>query len=288
MTDFVAGDVHIHKDANTTQRTSSAGITVSIDYDGITGNHFITIDTSDNTHVGFYAVGSDYHVRVEGITVDSKTLNGWVGMFSIENRFMRGTDSAALATVCTEARLAELDAGNLPTATDAAVTDLANATDGLGALKALIDTVNTDLGNGTDGLGALKALIDTVNSDLANGTDGLGALKTLIDTVNTDLSNGTDGLGALKTLIDALNDISSANVLTQVNAALDTAISELGVAAPTATPTLRTAAMLVYMAVLQKRDTTATSDEIHNAAGTVIASSSVSDDGVVFTKAKYT
>ena len=44
-----------------------------------------------------------------------------------------------------------------------AAGDLSNATDGLGALKALIDTVNTDLSNGTDGLGALKALIDTLD-----------------------------------------------------------------------------------------------------------------------------
>lgn len=79
-----------------------------------------------------------------------------------------------------------------------------------------------DLANGTDGLGALKTLIDTVNTDLSNGTDGLGALKTLIDTVNTDLSNGTDGLGALKTLIDALNDISTAQVNTEVDNAIVT------------------------------------------------------------------
>lgn len=44
-----------------------------------------------------------------------------------------------------------------------------------------VDGIESDLANGTDGLGALKTLIDTVNSDLANGTDGLGALKTLID-----------------------------------------------------------------------------------------------------------
>jgi hypothetical protein len=36
------------------------------------------------------------------------------------NTDMRGTNSAALASVCTEARLAELDAANLPTATDEA------------------------------------------------------------------------------------------------------------------------------------------------------------------------
>ncbi len=73
----------------------------------------------------------------------------------------------------------------------------------------LLDTIRDDLANGTDGLGALKTLIDTVNTDLSNGTDGLGALKTLIDVmsgnvddIEADLANGTDGLGALKTLID--------------------------------------------------------------------------------------
>jgi len=42
-----------------------------------------------------------------------------------ENTDMRGTDDGALATVCTEARLAELDAANLPADADSikAVTD---------------------------------------------------------------------------------------------------------------------------------------------------------------------
>ena len=38
---------------------------------------------------------------------------------------MRGTDSAALASVCTEVRLAELDAANLPATTDATLVDTA-------------------------------------------------------------------------------------------------------------------------------------------------------------------
>jgi len=123
--------------------------------------------------------------------------------------------SSAFTNVHTVNRTAQT-AGDIPalvttadSAIDAVQADLDNATDGLGALKALIDTVNTDLSNGTDGLGALKTLIDTVNTDLGNGTDGLGALKTLIDAIQTDLDNGTDGLGALKTLIDAVQ--STAN-----------------------------------------------------------------------------
>jgi hypothetical protein len=109
-------------------------------------------------------------------------------------------------------------------AAEAARDDLANGTDGLGALKGLIDAnqvdldaIIADLGNGTDGLGALKALIDAnqvdldaVIADLSNGTDGLGALKALIDTVNSDLSNGTDGLGALKALIDTVDGVVDA------------------------------------------------------------------------------
>ena len=43
---------------------------------------------------------------------------------------MRGTDSAALASVCTEARLAELDAANLPAVTDAILVDTGTTLDG--------------------------------------------------------------------------------------------------------------------------------------------------------------
>ena len=83
VTNLAAGDVHIHKDGSATQRSSSAGITVSIDFDSITGNHFINIDLSDNTDVGFYAADSFYDVRLEGITVDGQTLNIWICQFRI-------------------------------------------------------------------------------------------------------------------------------------------------------------------------------------------------------------
>lgn len=86
ITNFVAGDVHIHKDDGLTQRNNAAGITVSVDFDGITGSHMIKIDTSDNTVTDFWVVGHDYFVRIEGTTVDAATRNMVVGHFSIENR----------------------------------------------------------------------------------------------------------------------------------------------------------------------------------------------------------
>lgn len=92
-------------------------------------------------------------------------------------------------------------------------TEIATLLTNVATVDTVVDGIQTDLDNATDGLGALKALIDTVDTvvdgiqtDLDNGTDGLGALASLITTVDTvvdgiqtDLSNGTDGLGAIKT-----------------------------------------------------------------------------------------
>lgn len=86
ITNLVATDVHIHKDDGLTQRNNAAGITVSVDFDGITGSHMVKIDTSDDTVAGFWVVGHDYFVRIEGTTIDGATINSVVGHFSIVNR----------------------------------------------------------------------------------------------------------------------------------------------------------------------------------------------------------
>jgi hypothetical protein len=92
---IVLSDVKVYKDGGTTERTSTSGILLFKDHDGAAGTHVVTIDTSDNTDAGFYAAGSNYKVKALGITVDSQTINAFFGSFSIQNRFMRGTESAA-------------------------------------------------------------------------------------------------------------------------------------------------------------------------------------------------
>jgi len=87
ITNFINTDVHIHKNDDLTQRNNAAGITVSVDFDGITGHHMIKIDTSDDTVAGFWVIAKDYFVRIEGTTVDGATINAVVAHFSIENRF---------------------------------------------------------------------------------------------------------------------------------------------------------------------------------------------------------
>lgn len=86
VTDLINTDIHIHKNNELTQRNNAAGITMSVDFDGITGNHIVTIDTSEDTVADFWEPGHDYFVRIEGATVDAGTLNSWIGSFSIENR----------------------------------------------------------------------------------------------------------------------------------------------------------------------------------------------------------
>lgn len=84
VTNFAAGDIQIYKDGGTTQRSSSAGITVTTSFDSNTGLQMVAIDTSDNTDAGFYAAGHEYSVAVADITVDAQTLRFWLGTASIE------------------------------------------------------------------------------------------------------------------------------------------------------------------------------------------------------------
>ena len=126
------------------------------------------------------------------------------------------------------------------------------------------------------------------NSILADWANG-GRLDLILDAILADTNElQSDDIPGL---IAALNDISTAEVLTQVNAALDTAIPELGVAQPTATPTTRTGLMLLYMALRNRIDTqTSGTDalEFYNNAGTMIAKKLLTDNGSDYSEAKIT
>ena len=184
ITDFINTDVHIHKDNGLTQRNNAAGITVSVDFDGITGSHMIVIDTSDDTVGGFWVTGSDYFVRIEGTTVDGATINAVVGHFSIENRFNQTVVPDAAGVAATPAEVAtalgtydgptkaEMDTAHALLATPAQVATELGTYDG--PTKAEMDTghgllatpaqVATELGTYD---GPTKAEMDTAHALLA-------------------------------------------------------------------------------------------------------------------------
>ncbi len=168
-----------------------------------------------------------------------------------------------------DAALSDYDA---PTKTemDSAFTEIKGATWASGT-----DTLEHIRNKQTD----IEADTNELQTDWANG----GRLDLIIDQILADTGTTLDGK------IDALNDISEANVLTQVNAALDTAIAELGVAAPTATPSLRTGLMLMYMMARNKVDVDTTGTDamkIYNDSGTMITSKAITDDGTDYSEAE--
>jgi len=74
--------ISVYKNSSTTQ--STAGVTLAVDLDTVTGMHSVEIDTSADA---FYAVNGDYFVVVTTGTVDGVSVVGkLVGEFSIENR----------------------------------------------------------------------------------------------------------------------------------------------------------------------------------------------------------
>lgn len=164
-------------------------------------------------------------VALVDLVTTTTTNSDMRGTDGVDTATMRGTDNAALASVATEARLAELDAANLPATTDA----------------------------------------------------------TLVDTAEIGVAGvGLGDLGGMSTAMKA-------EILVEVNAALDTAISELAQVAPTATPTMRTGLMLLYMALRNRLDVnTSGTDElqIFNDAGTVIAKKLLTDDGSDYSESK--
>lgn len=86
---FTGTTVKVYKDSATGTEVTT-GVTLSKDHDGITGAHLVTVVTTN----AFYTTGSDYLVELQAATIDTQTVNSFIGSFSIENRFMRGTDSS--------------------------------------------------------------------------------------------------------------------------------------------------------------------------------------------------
>ena len=194
ITDLAQADVEIYKDG-VIQATSGAGVTLSLNVGANNGSHLIAIDTSDVTDAGFYATGSDYQVRINGTTIDGATINAWVGTFSIQNRFMRGTDSALLAASVT-------------------ISD--------GAIKSDMTHIHGSALTETAGqlAAAFKKLFDVatpllVASDVMVGTDG--ANTTVPDAAGTAAVPG-DAMNLAADAIKAVSyDESTAFPLTAVN-----------------------------------------------------------------------
>ncbi|MCK4528012.1 hypothetical protein KAW18_11640 [candidate division WOR-3 bacterium] len=227
ITNLLNTDVHIHKDDSVDQRNNAAGITVSVNFDGITGSHMIKIDTNDNTVAGFWVTGHDYFVRIEGTTIDGATINAVVAHFSIQNRFMRGTNSAN--TVVPDA------AGVAPT-----VGEIRTEMEGAGSKLLAIEGYTDKIDDGTNGLTAIKAEVEGLAGATMRGTDGAntvvpdaagtaptsGEIRTEMEGAGTKLTNTLGDTNELQTdwknggRLDLIIDIIAADTTTDIPAKL--------------------------------------------------------------------
>lgn len=301
-----APDVNIQStddiDLSATQKTSvnTECDTALTDYDGPTR----TEATSDKDEI----ITDLDDVKGTGFAKDTDSLTDIrTDVTGLNGDAMRGTDGAN--TTVPDA------AGVVPTAIENRTEMDSNSTQ----LSAILLDTGTTLDGKVDGIKAVTDLLPDSGALTTIGTDtarltaaraqvltdwiNAGRLDLILDAIKavTDLLPDAGALSDLSLiltdtnelqtddvpgLIAALNNISSANVLTQVNAAIDTAISELSQAKPTATPSLRTGLMLLYMALRNKLDITATTKEVHADDGTQIATKALTDDTTTYSEAE--
>lgn len=223
----------------------------------IQGDATSTTDLKDFADAGYDPATH----KVQGVAlVDTTTTN----------TDMRGTNSAALASVCTETRLSELDAANLP-------ADVA-------AVKG--DTAAILLDTGTDGV--VVAAASKTGYSISGTKTTLDALNDITavaawSAATRTLTAGTDIVLAKGTGVTGFNDIAAADVKTQVDAALDTAGTEL-TAIPTTTGTIRQKINYLFQLFRNKRTVTSTTETLYKEdTTTTLGTGTVSDDGTTFT-----
>ena len=179
---------------------------------------------------------------------------------------------------------------NLPNQTmDIVGSITGNLSGSVGSVTGAVGSVTGAVGSVTGAVGSVTGHTNQTGDSFAivNGAAGLVAIDTVVDAILVDTAEiGAAGAGLTAVPWNAAWD---AEVESEVNDAIDTAIAELGVAAPTATPTLRTGMMLMYMAlrnklVVQTSGTDAI--EVYNDAGTKIAAKLITDDGSDYTEAE--
>lgn len=133
--------------------------------------------------------------------------------------------------------------------------------------------LDTQLANTNEVTAArMGALTDWING---------GRLDLILDIIAVDTT--TD----IPALIAGLNNISAADVNTQVVDVLRTDIVAELSAVPAASPNLHAMVQWVYMEARNKRTSTATQSTINNDAGAAIGTSTDSDDSTTFTRGEY-
>lgn len=118
-TTLATGTVLVYK-SNSTTESSSTGITLTVDFDSVTGMHHVRIDTSANA--SFFTTASDFDVILTAGTVGGSSVAGSrLAHFSIENRSAIMPTTAGRTLLVAAGGQAAVDMTIAPTESYAAV-----------------------------------------------------------------------------------------------------------------------------------------------------------------------
>ena len=190
--------ISVYKANGTTQ--STAGVTLTTDFDSVTGLNNVLIDLSADA---FYAVANDYQVVITTGTVDSVSVVGTVlAHFSIENRYELQTGDvypvvAKETTLATVAGYLDTEIADIKAKTDTITTPptaaaIADAVleESLADHKEVANSLAKALFETNQRLNSTKVVVDADNGTIkvydTNGTDLLFTLtKTATGNVYT-------------------------------------------------------------------------------------------------------
>lgn len=199
MITLSGGTVSVYKNASTTQTTT--GVTLTTDFDGVTGLHLVTIDTSaDGT---FYATGSEFHIVLTAGTVNGTSKAGWVlGGFSIRNRSaLRPTTAGRDLDVSAggEAGVDWANVGSPTTTLNLSGTTVAAVSGAVGSVTGAVGSVTGNVGGNVVGtVGTVNALAAGSITAAAIATGAIDADAIAADAANEiadallDRSNGVE------------------------------------------------------------------------------------------------
>lgn len=203
----------------------TAGITLTVDFDGVTGLNDVTIVASSGNG---YATATNYALVITTGTVGGSSVVGYViGSFSIENRaaLMPTTAARTLDVSATgEAGVDWANVGGQATAVNlsSTTTNVVNTATAVTTVNGLAANVITAAAIAADAIGASELAADAVTEirSLASGTSDSGTTTTMVDAARTEAD--TDyWVGALIVFTSG-NIAGQARYITAFNAATDT------------------------------------------------------------------
>ena len=242
-----------YKDGSTTQ--STAGLTVTADFDSLVGLNLVTVVLTD----AFYVAGADYQIVLQAGTVDSVSMIGYVvGEFSIANREVNTVKTVATTTTNTDmlAATAIVSSGAITTSSGAVST-------------VTTTTTATNLTN-----------LPTIPADWLTAAGTAADFGTEVGTAVWATTT------RILTASTNFNDLSAAEVNSEVDDVMSTDTQALpGQTAPSLTPTIVEMITWLYKNFRNRKTQTATQwSLLADDESTVDSKATVSDDATTAIK----